>query len=198
MKKIWIATAGLVASLAALGAIIFVWLGAGQNFHGTRVDPPYAAGDFTLQSDQGTVNLSAYRGKVVLLYFGYTFCPDICPASLSKVARAYQLLGKDASRLQTIFISVDPERDTIEKLGPYARTFNPTFIGATGSADEIAAVAKQYGVFYQKRAVTTAAGYLVDHTAVVWVIDMEGKLHLEWPYDMTGADMAADLKLLLR
>ena len=189
---------GLLLGFGLFAWIYLDWVNAKPTYAGILIDPPYQAGDFTLQSDRGDVHLSDYRGKVVLLYFGYTFCPDVCPITLSKVSHAFQLLGKDSDKLQMIFISVDPDRDTPEKLGKYARAFNPAFIGATGSPDNIAAIAKKYGIFYQKRIVNSAAGYLVDHTAIVWVVDPNGNLRLEWPYGFESSTMVSDLRTLLR
>jgi len=195
-RKIWWG-AGIILGIG-LVYLIYSWTNAKVGYHGTLIDPPSPTEDFTVQSDRGDVHLSDFRGKVVLLYFGYTFCPDACPITLSKLSQVYKNLGDDADQVQTLFISVDPERDTPQVLGTYARAFDPRFVGATSTPEAIAVIAKQFGIFYQKRPVNSAAGYLVDHTSVVWVIDQRGNLRLEWPYDFDTSFMVSDLKALLK
>ena len=148
-----------------------------------------------LQSDQGDIHLSDFRGKIVLLYFGYTFCPDICPATLVELSQALDGLGKDASKVQVVFISVDPERDTLPILGKYARNFNS---GATSTPDNIALIANQFGVYYEKVQTDSEGGYTVDHTATVWGIDQSGGLCLEWAFGTPVADIVSDLKIMLK
>jgi protein SCO1/2 len=190
---------GMILTLG-LGVVYLVYslTNVQPGYRGVSIDPPHPASDFTLQSDQGEVHLSDFRGKVVLLYFGYTFCPDVCPTTLAKISQALSNLGNDASKVQTVFISVDPERDTPQILGRYSRAFHPDFIGATSTSEDIAVVAKQYGIYYEKKPATSGAGYSVDHTAVVWVIDPLGNLRLEWPYGFDTPDMVSDLKALLK
>ena len=140
-------------------------------FHGMVMQSPDPAPDFTLTAHTGQpVSLSDFRGKLVLLYFGYTFCPDVCPTTLVELAKAVNLLGRKAEQVQVVMISVDPARDTPEKLAEYVTHFHPSFLGMTGTPDEIAAVAALYGIFYEKQEGTEATGYLVDHTATVTVI----------------------------
>lgn len=198
MKRNFLVGVGFLLGIGLVSVLYIGWVKTQSTFRGALIEPPYPAADFILQSDKGEVHLSDYRGKIVLLYFGYTFCPDVCPATMAKIAQAYHSLGQDASHVQTIFISVDPERDTPDKLGRYVRAFNPTFVGATSTPETISELAKKYGVFFQKRTVNSAAGYLVDHTAIVWVIDTQGKLHVEWPYDIISDDMVADIRLLMK
>ena len=135
-------------------------------------------GDFTLQSADGPVALRDFRGKVVLLYFGYTYCPDICPTSLAATAEALKELTPDElAQVVVILVSVDPKRDTPARLKEYARFFHPTIVGVTGTPEEIAAVAKRYGVFYAEQKVATAGdGYVVDHSADTYVVAADGKL----------------------
>lgn len=118
-----------------------------------------AAGDFTLQSAAGPVSLKDYRGKVVLIYFGYTYCPDVCPTSLAATAQGLALLKpEELAKVAMIFISVDPERDTPARLKDYAEFFHPSIVGVTGTPDKVADVAKRYGVFYARQKVDTAGG----------------------------------------
>ena len=133
-------------------------------------------GDFVLQSAKGPVSLSDYRGKTVVLYFGYASGPDVCPTSLGLLSLALRKLTPDElEKLQVMFISVDPERDSVEKLKIYAEAFHPNMIGITGSAKEIAAVAKHYGVMYAKVEMPNSAlGYAVDHSSRYYVVGKDG------------------------
>lgn len=135
-------------------------------------------GDFTLQSADGTVALRDFRGKVVLLYFGYTYCPDICPTSLAATSEGLKELAPDElARVAVILVSVDPKRDTPARLKEYARFFHQAIVGVTGTPEEIAAVAKRYGAFYAEQKVATAGdGYVVDHSADTYIVAADGKL----------------------
>jgi protein SCO1/2 len=168
-------------------------------YHGTVLNPPKPVADFTLTGPGGEpVKLSDYRGKTVLLYFGYTTCPDVCPTTLAELAQAMRTLGPKAGEVQTIMVTVDPERDTPDRLNTYVRAFDPRFVGLSGTPDQIAAAAAPLGVYYQKHPVSGAAGYLVDHTATTMVLDGDGRMRLVWPYGTSGEDMAADLAHLMR
>ncbi len=168
------------------------------EYHGTLWPTPQEVADFTLTSASGPVSLSDYAGKVVLLYFGYTFCPDVCPGTLADLSYVLRELGRDADQVQVLMITVDPERDTPAQLAEYMGHFHPSFIGLSGTEAEIAAVAAQYGVFYQRHEGTAATGYLVDHTARVFVIDQNGKYWLSFPFGMEREQMKSDLQNVLR
>ena len=204
-KSAWIFIIGVLAGLVVIAAIALPRMRP-YSFHGTVLQAPQPAPDFALDAAHGqTVRLSDFKGKLVMLYFGYTFCPDVCPSSLSKVADALEILGKQADDVQVIMISVDPERDTPEMLAEYMNFFHPGFIGVTGTPDEIAEVATLYGIYYQAHEGTEATGYLVDHTASVMVVDQEGHLKLVYPYTtpdqdvyISAEDIAADLAYLLK
>lgn len=191
-------TLGVLAVLILTGAALFFL--RPHTFHGTVFQSPEQAYDFTINvADGKAVKLSDYRGKLVLLYFGYTFCPDVCPATLGAVTTALNQLGDKADEVQVIMVSVDPQRDTPEKLAQYVSHFHPSFIGGTNTPDEIAKIASLYGVFYQVSAETTTNGdYLVDHTATLLVIDRDGYLKLVFPFGVTGNEIADDLKYMLR
>jgi protein SCO1/2 len=181
-------------------AVASIYLLRPHNFHGTVLQSSETAYNFTLDvADGKAVKLSDYRGKLVLIYFGYTYCPDICPATLGAVTTALKDLGKKADDVQLIMISVDPARDTPDKLAEYVHHFSPAFIGGTNSLDEISKTAALYGVFYQiSPEKTTNGDYLIDHTATLMVIDRDGYLKLVFPFGVTGAEIADDLKYMLR
>lgn len=169
------------------------------QYHGLYLDSPTQATDFTLTSQTGEpVSLSDLRGKLVLLYFGYTFCPDVCPTTLSTLNQALELMGKKADDVQVVMVSVDPERDTPEVLANYLSNFNPSFMGLTGTHDQIASAATGLGVFFEQHEGSAATGYLVDHTASVMALDQQGRLRLVIPFETSAEDIASDLTQLLK
>lgn len=189
-----------VIAAAIFGVVVGLFVvpllvGEPHEFVGTVLSDPQPAPEFTLTADTGEqVSLSSYRGQVVLMYFGYTFCPDICPASLAELADATELLGDRADEVQVVMVSVDPARDTPEALSEYMDYFDSSFVGLTGTEGEIRAVADAYGVFYEAEAGTAATGYLVDHLASVFVINKDGNWVEILSYGTTGEQIAADVK----
>jgi protein SCO1/2 len=188
----------LGAFVIMLGLAVGFYFFRPHTFHGTVIQSPEPSHDFTLNSANGAVSLSDFRGKVVLLYFGYTFCPDICPATLANVGQALNQIGSKADEVQTIMISLDPQRDTPEKLADYTAHFHPSFIGVTGDQEQVDTVASLYGIFYQVNEGSEATGYLIDHTATLLVLDREGYLKLVFPFGVTADEIADDLKYILR
>jgi protein SCO1 len=192
---------GLMAFLAvgvvAAGVFLF---GEPASFRGTTYAEPYpVAPGFELSSARDTsFRLSDTRGKVVALFFGYTSCPDICPTTMAELNQALQQLGDQADQVQVLFVTVDPKRDTPERVQEYVDHFNSSFIGLSGSEPELAVVWNDYGVFRQVVDGTSAAGYLVDHTARVTLIDQQGNLRVSFPFDTPVEDVVHDLDLLLR
>ena len=183
-----------VASVAAIAWFFVLPALAPYNFHGQVIQSNQAAPSIELDGPNGTtVRLSDYEGKVVVLYFGYTFCPDVCPITLSKLDRAMDILGDRAEGVQVIMVSVDPERDSPEILEQYMAHFNPTFIGVTGDTNTIDRIATIYGVYYEAAEGSEATGYLVNHTATVMIVDRDGYLKLVLPFEGTAEEMAADL-----
>lgn len=151
--------------------------------------------DFTLDSADGAVALSDFSGKVSILYFGYTFCPDICPTSLSRISMAYKSLDEAMQKhIQPIFISLDPERDNKEKLVAYLNYFLPEFVGLTGTPEEIAQVAKNYNISYRKTEVENGMGYVVDHSSIYFIIGRDGALYSHLLHDVTADEIADALK----
>ncbi|MEY2819994.1 MAG: SCO family protein [Chloroflexota bacterium] len=193
--KIKVVLSIIVTILVMIAGVYFL---RPHTFHGTVIQSPEPSYDFTLTSVDGDVSLSDFRGKIVLIYFGYTFCPDICPGTLGNVAQALRNMGTQADDVQLIMVSLDPERDTPEKLAEYMGHFHPSFIGVTGSKEKLDEVAALYGIFYQKAEGSDATGYLIDHTATLMVLDREGYLKLVFPFGVTAEEIADDLKYMIR
>lgn len=171
-----------------------------QQFVGSVIGTPAPqAMDFELQQPDGSrFHLEDQRGKVVLIYLGYTNCPDFCPATMGRYQQIYQQLGEDAAKVAFVFITVDPDRDTSEAIAAYMDRFNPDFIGLSGSAEELQRVWNGYGVGTPYRQeVESALGYVVTHSTRIWVIDQQGDLRITFPFEMSAADMAHDVALLL-
>jgi len=163
-------------------------------------DPPRMAPDFTLQGSDGReLKLSRYRGKVVALGFGYTFCPDVCPTTLAELAAAKKKLGAAGDAFQVVYVTVDPERDTAAQLRTYLAAFDPTFIGATGTPAQIDGVKKEYGIFANKVPMKDKPSvYFVHHSSFIYLIDREGRLRAMSPYGRSVDDVASDVKALLK
>ena len=187
----------LVATLVVIGAIVFIFARP-KELSGTPIDPPQPMPDFTLESAQGPVSLSDFRGKVVVLYFGYTSCPDVCPLTLSYLREAVNKLGNLAEDVQVIFISVDGNRDTPERLVTYTANFHPDFIGLTGTQAQIDQVTKDFGIFYLLYPPDSDGFYSVDHTASTMVLDRQGDQVLIWEYGTQPKQMASDLRILIK
>jgi protein SCO1/2 len=155
-------------------------------------------GDFELPAHTGRVfRLADARGKAVLLFFGYTFCPDVCPTTLGTVAQVEKLLGGQRDRLQTVFVSVDPERDTLERLKEYVEHFPIQVVAATDTLARIDPVVQQYAAFYEKQPSDSAMGYLVDHTSRLFLIDTRGKVRYLFRYGETAETIAEGVRLVL-
>jgi protein SCO1/2 len=170
-----------------------------QAFRATDITGAEFAREFSLTDHDGKRRtLSDFRGKVVVVFFGFTHCPDVCPTTLAELSGAMKKIGKDADRVQVLFITVDPERDTAEVLKPYVTAFNPGFLGLRGSAEETAAVAKEFKVIYQKAGADKAgANYTMDHSAGSYVFDAEGRIRLYVGYGAGSDVFAHDIGRLL-
>jgi protein SCO1/2 len=165
-------------------------------FHASELSAKLAQADFRLTDHNGKPRaLADFRGKAVVLFFGYTHCPDVCPTTLADLAQAMRLLGKDAARVQVLFVTVDPERDGAEMLAQYVPAFDPSFLALRGDAQQTAQVAQAFGVVYQKQ--PTSSGYNMDHSAGTFLIDTAGRTRLLAPYGQRAEWLAADLRLLL-
>jgi len=184
--------------------IVYLLLVAGfavaAQFKGAVPTPSRQATDFALTAQDGTeFRLSRERGNVVALWFGYTFCPDVCPTTLAELIQARQRLDKGGQRFRIVFITVEPKRDTPARLREYVSGFGGGFTALTGRADQLAQVRKAYGVVAEKRVVPgTSATYLIDHSAFVYVVDPAGQLRVMFPFGMSVDEMVHDIKLLLQ
>jgi len=142
--------------------------------------------------------LADYQGKLVVVFFGYTQCPDVCPTTMAELAEVKRSLGEDGARVQGIFVTVDPERDTPELLKAYVANFGPDLVGLRGTPEQTLAAAKEFKVFFAKNEGKTATSYTVDHTAGSYVFDTQGKVRLFTRYGTGAQALADDLKLLLK
>jgi protein SCO1/2 len=190
-------------------AALFLSLGALTFLNGCSDDKPkfvaidvsgadYAK-DFQLTDHNGQPrSLPDFRGKVVVMFFGYTQCPDVCPTSMTELAEVKKLLGPDGDKLQGLFVTVDPERDTPGVLKAYMANFDPGFLALYTTPDKLAAVAKDYKVYYKKVEGKTPTSYTMDHSAGSYIYDTQGRLRLYTRYGSGASAMAADIKLLLQ
>ena len=184
---------------ALLGVWIAVLVGAAgwigwDAMHGGQ---PAIGGPFTLVDQNGrTVTNDTLKGKPTLIYFGYTFCPDVCPTSLLLMETAIEKLGPDAAKkVNLVFITIDPERDTVGYIKGYAQQFDPRFVGLTGSADQVAAAARAYRVYFRKS--TQDADYLMDHSSIIYLMGRDGKFLAHFTHQTSPEQMAAALKKFL-
>ena len=189
-----------VAGFVLIALALIGWRYRPYAFHGMVMSSPEFAPNFTLTSSRTgePVSLRDFKGKIVLMYFGYTTCPDVCPATLSDVAKALNQLGSKANQVQVLWITIDPERDTPEIMEDYVKHFHPNFLGLTPrSPEETFAVATQYGIYYEKRDYGSATGYLMDHTATLTLVDKDSYVRVVYPFGTEPGDLASDLNYIL-
>ena len=173
--------------------------GASPQFQATDITGADFGRSLALPDLNGRMRtLDDFKGKVTVVFFGYTQCPDVCPTTMAELAEVKKSLGPDGDRLQGVFVTIDPERDTPEVLKGYLANFDPGFIALRGTAEQTAAAAKEFKVFYAKVPGKTPGSYTMDHTAASYVLDRNGKLRLFVRYGSGAAPLAADLKALLK
>lgn len=171
---------------------------APAKLYGADIGGADFVGDFDLLDHHGAKReLTAYQGKVVVLFFGYTHCPDVCPTTMADMAKMMKLLGSDASQVQVLFVTLDPDRDGQEVLAKYVPSFDERFVGLYGNAQQTAEVAKRYKVFFEKKDVAGKSGYTIDHSAGAFVFDKAGKVRIYFRNGQKPNEMASDLKQLL-
>lgn len=187
-------------SVAALllAALLAGCDGGGPKFKNTDITGAGYGSELSLTGHDGKPRtLADFRGKVVVLFFGYTHCPDVCPTTLAELSQVMKALGSDADRVQVLFVTVDPERDTPAILSKYVTAFDPRFLGLYGDAEATRRAAREFKVFYEKRGGSSPGEYSMDHSAGTYVIDPKGRLRLFVGYGKAGADLAQDIRTLL-
>jgi protein SCO1/2 len=169
------------------------------QFKGIDLSGADYARDFQLTDHNGQPrSLKDFRGKLVVLFFGYTQCPDVCPTTMSELAEAKKLMGKDGEKVQGLFVTVDPERDTPDVLKGYMANFDPGFLALRGTPEQLAAMAKEFKVYFKKAEGATPTSYTMDHSAASYVYDTRGRLRLYSRYGSGAQALASDLQLLLK
>jgi protein SCO1/2 len=189
--------------LVALAAAATLMLGACSpdkpQFRSIDVTGADYARDFKLADHNGQQRtLADFRGKVVVIFFGFAQCPDVCPTAMAELAEVKRLLGADAGKLQGLFVTLDPERDTPEVLKAYMGNFDPAFLALRPEAQELPDLAKHFKIFYKKNEGKTAGSYTLDHTAASYVFDPQGRVRLYTRHGMGPAALSEDLKILLK
>lgn len=179
-------------------ALLLAGCDSRPQFVNTDISEADYARDFALTDHAGKPRTMAdFRGKAVVIFFGYTQCPDVCPTTMTGMAEALKLLGGDAAKVQVLFVTVDPERDTQQLLAQYVPVFNPSFLGLYADAQTIARTAQEFRVFYKKQPGSTPTTYTVDHSAGSYVYDPQGRLRLYIKHGEKPEVIAKDLKLLV-
>jgi protein SCO1/2 len=198
MKKLVLGGLFAAVVLAIAGADMLL---QAYKFRGSVIDPPIAAANFTLKDQNGRpFQLSDQRSKIVLMFFGYTNCPDVCPTTLLQFKQARAQLGNQADRVRFVFVTVDPERDSTEKMKMYLGAIEPAIIGLGGSQAELESVWKAYGVYRQKQLGQSPDDYadLLEHSSRVYLVDAQGNLRLTYDFGVTADDMVQDIRYLLK
>jgi protein SCO1/2 len=192
--------AALFRWLVALNVLVLALAGCGggtPKFNGVDLTGADWGRDFSLQDPDGkTRTLADFRGKYVLLFFGFVHCPDVCPTALTRAKEMRKLLGADAAKVQVIFVTVDPERDTAALMREYTAAFDPTFLGLRADAEGTRRAAAEFKVFYEK--VATGSSYTVNHSAMTYVFDDKGRLRLALQHTQSPEQFAADLRTLMK
>ena len=194
-RKGLLAAAVMVGAIAVAAGATALWMGLALRAQ-VQSGATKIGGPFTLVDDTGVqVSEADLKGKSTVMYFGYTFCPEVCPTTLTDLVQWMQMIGRDADRLNYVFVTVDPERDTPKVMHDYVSAFDPRIRGLTGTSEQIAKVAKEYGVYY-KRIPTSDGGYVMDHSAILYMMDPNGRFVGVIPYQEDTAKAVAKLKKL--
>jgi len=186
--------AGLIIAIVAAGLVFK----PPYQYQGSVIQPPVPAADFTLLDQEGNpFQLSDQQGNVVLIFFGYTNCPDVCPATMADFHTLHDALGDRANQVDLIFVTVDPQRDTSERLKTYLANFDPAIVGLTGDPQVLEQVWKGYGVYQEKQDIGSASGYAVDHSAFIYAVDKQGNLRLTYRFGFDSSKIEEDVVHLL-
>lgn len=190
---------GLLVLIGLVGISVLVFQRP-ATLYGGVLNPALPASNFSLTRHDGSkFELYQYRGKIILLFFGYTSCPDVCPVTMAELRQAISMLDEEgAAQVKVVFVAVDPERDTPERIQEYADHFSPDFIGLSGSLEELKTVWDAYGVYREVEKTDSALDYLVSHTARIYLIDKSGNLRLTYAFGTSPDDIAHDLKILVK
>lgn len=187
--------------VAVLLALLVGSCSRGYQFHGTLYNPPQPAPAIPgINWDSQPFDLAELQGKVVLVFFGYTYCPDACPLTLAELRQLRSDLGEQAQDVAVVFVSTDPQRDTPGRLGQYVKLFDPSFYGVHVTATDLPAVKQAYGVFSEQNTAVAASspdGYLIDHSGYIYVIDKRGDLRMAFGYSLPKDGLLADVRYLL-
>ena len=198
MNSVWTRRALIAVLLAALVLCAMLLFKLYERYAGEETGSAEIGGPFALVNQDGKpVTDADFKGKLLLIYFGYTFCPDACPTALGVMASAIDKLDVAGERVTPILITIDPERDTPQALKDYVGNFHPRLVGLTGSADEIAKAAKEYRVFYQKQPGASGADYLMDHSTLIYLMGADGKFLTYFGPQATPAEIAEAIRRYL-
>lgn len=194
-RYLWMGGLAVLAGFVGIG--LWAWFSR-HTFSAEVLNPPVAAPNFALTDETGQpFALDDLRGQWILLAYGYTTCPDVCPSTLNILKRAREELGPQAANVQVVFVTIDPERDSVAVMENFVHHFDPSFKGLTGTPEEIAVAAQAYGAKYEKWDIKTALGYLMKHSAYVYLIDPNFQWRLTFPFGVLPDEIAADLAYLM-
>jgi protein SCO1/2 len=189
----------LLVLIAAVGVVFGFVVERHYTFRGSVIGPAVPAPQFSLPSSQGEeYSLVSRTGKFVLIFFGYTYCPDVCPTTLYEMKEIKARLKDKAENIEFVFITVDPERDTLEQLTRYLALFDGSFFGLTGTTEQLEMVWKDYGVYREIQETDNSLGYLVDHTSRLYLINSQGELMMTYLYETTLDEIVSDLNYLIK
>jgi protein SCO1 len=197
MRKYWI-WPGVVVIGGIIIGLFSVAFARTYSFHGAVYQPPAAAPDFSLTNTNGqSFQLSKQKGQLILLFFGYTHCPDECPATLAVMKQLFARLGSQSRRVDFVFVTVDPQRDNPTQIRSFLAKYNPSFVGLGGSSSELAPVWKAYGVYQELPINSTVSQYQVNHSTQVYLIDPQGQLRITYTLDNSADDIYQDIQHIL-
>ncbi|PVY56695.1 MULTISPECIES: SCO family protein [unclassified Simplicispira] len=198
LKRNTLKTIAACALLVSAGGMLTACSKGKPEFRGVDISEVDYARDFPLPDHNGQQrSIKDFSGKVVVVFFGYTQCPDVCPTTMQEMAEVKRMLGKDGDRLQAIFVTVDPERDTADMLKAYMGNFDPSFLALRGTPEQTAAVAKDFKIYYKKVDGKTPTSYTMDHSAGSYIYDTQGRLRVYYRYGSGVEALAADVRTLL-